>query len=133
MSMTRSSLYGKEILFIENHSTALSVEQLKKLIDTKLVLPEHFSTAYVDYNCSKGIYLGPGYQKDSRFYPLRFVADKKSGDTTDEIWVSSVTAGYGGEGPHGTLKCLEMMDFHLSEEEIDTLFSLKDAHLVYIK
>ena len=82
------------------------IKELRYLIKTKAIIPENFKVATLFYDTSKGI----GMEGSPFFYPLKFVNGE------EEVWLSSVTSGYTGTGPRGTLEALELMGFDVTEK-----------------
>ena len=95
-------------IYIDEYRTDLAVKGLKKLICDGIVYTDSVYLAKIDYNCLYGI---PSDENSGAHYPLQIFS---RGST---ILISGVSAGYGGEGPHGTLECLKLLGFKLSEEE----------------
>lgn len=129
MTTTRTSRDGKRIIMICTSYTDATVAELEKHLKYGLVRVEDYTSATLNYDCSEGC---PVATADSAIelpesYPLKF----KGADS--EVWCSAVSAGYRGQGPHGSLHCLEMMGFALSEEEKERLFTDKKAKLTFKK
>ncbi len=133
--MTRSPNYsglnhGER--YINVYTTDEAISTLRECIKSGIVQPEKYDSAYIVYDTNKGIGHDP---KKIDHYPLRFC----SSFNCPTIYISGVTAGYPGEGPHGTLKCLEMMLFDLTEDQKHSVLS-KEVHpggfedpIVYVK
>ena len=95
---------------VDESTSDAAVNSLLQLIHLGTIDPAKYNHAAIRYNCSKGLASDP---EDSEHYALIFSSTK--GDVPI-VYVGSVTAGYGGTGPHATLKCLEYMDFDASEK-----------------
>ena len=111
MTTTRTSRDGKRIIMICNDYTDATVEELAKHLNFRLIQSADYTSATLNYDCSEGcpIATAEGAIDLPESYPLKF----KGKDS--EVWCSAVTAGYRGQGPYGSLHCLEMMGFVLSE------------------
>lgn len=72
------------------------------------------NTARISYNLSKG--LPPVEDTDN--YPL--ILEGKFGFSPVSIYVTSVTAGYGGTGPHTMVDILKAAGFKFDESDILT-------------
>ena len=129
MTTTRISRDDKRIVIVCNDYTEGTLKELEKHLKYGLVRSEDYTSATLNYDCDKGCPIATceGAIDLPESYPLRFKG------ANSEVWCSAVTAGYRGEGPHGALRCLEMMGFILSEEEQEHLFSDKKARLVFEK
>ena len=99
---------GSTIIFVNEYSTDKSVYSVEKLLRSGNISKEDFTKAEIDYDCSKG--LDCDEDGKPKNFPLKVSGNKKT------LLVTGVTAGYGGTGPHGTLKILDMLGFGLSEE-----------------
>ena len=110
---------GEAIIYVDECITDNALAGLKRCIEKGQIDPSKFDKAHIYYDCLKGLDLNPEYI--TGHYPLMFI-DSKNGRY---VHVSGVTAGYGGTGPHGTLKCLEIMGFELSEEEKKSVLTKK--------
>ena len=105
------SLTRKErTIYIDEPYTENAIQALKECIVKGQINPANFETAIVVYDCNEGINENP---ESMSHYPLRFRSDKQDAF----VFVSGVTAGYGGTGPHGTVSCLEIMGFELTEAQ----------------
>lgn len=123
MPFIRGTIGGREVLRIAFDTTCDSVKALEKLVVDHLVLPERFTTALVDYTISKCIPCDTNRYEKASFYPLKF-ATPQDAKNYEEVWVSCCNAGYSGTGPHGTLECLRMMGFNISEKQEEELFGV---------
>ena len=95
-------------VYIDEYRTELAIKGLKKLIQDGVIYVNSIFLAKIDYNCLYGI---PANKDSEAHYPLRVFSNGSA------VLISGVSAGYGGEGPHGTLECLKLLGFRLSEEE----------------
>lgn len=131
MSTTCTFNKGKTILKIFNYYTEPSVEELRQLVEKKVIVPEKYTYASVDYNANEGFPVGETEElfRNPDFFPLKFYADNNN----VELWVSGVSAGYHGTGPRGTLDALEILGFKLTEDQEYELTSRKDIHFIYYK
>ena len=136
MSTTKKPLKGREVTQVYNTLTSASVSELQRHIIHHLILPEQFTTARVDYDVRKGIPCDEGHYNNPAYYPLKFFSGLNVKEP-EEIWVSCCNAGYSGTGPHGTLECLRMMGFNLSEKQEEELFGVNrttdQIHLEFSK
>ena len=114
---TRLSSTGEITAWLINESDSDNAAiMLGKLIAVGTFKPENYSYATINYDCSKGLDLDPDSEKH---FVLKFGSRKGF----PMIMVAPVTAGYGGSGPHCTLKCLEKMGFILSDEDVERILS----------
>ena len=102
------------IIKVLNRSTSESIQELKQLFAEGKISPDQLTSAHIKYDCKKGVglYGAPGY------YPLKFSGKK-------EVWVSCVTSGYNGEGPHGTIEALKIAGFVVTERTEDLIHTIK--------
>ena len=99
---------NETVLFIKEVTTERAVEALKSLIKINMISPELYNVCEVHYDIEKGL--------DENTYPVVFIGEYPflpQHLTPPVIKMSGVTAGYGGEGPHGTLEALELMGFNV--------------------
>lgn len=118
-------------LRIFNYTTEDTLAELEKHIRYGLVNPDDFIQAIIYYNANKGLPSDAPEKllNNTEYYPLRFI----SRDGSEELWLSCVTAGYHGEGPHGTVKAMELMGFKLTDAQKDVIFTRKIVNLIYTK
>lgn len=112
-----------KVFTIDEGTTDGAIRELRELITLKKVIPEDFLVATLRYNAHNGL----GAKGTSDFYPLKFISGE------DEVWVSSVNAGYEGRGPHGTLEALELMGFNISERVKTIVLGKKVTNELFIK
>ena len=100
------------VVVINNNTTEKDVREFEKAF-SKLSSKEHVKQAQVDYK-----YPLPAPDANPFSFPLVISTD-------DDIFfcILNVSAGYGGEGPHGTCKILEMCGFEFNRSRI-----LSDSH-----
>lgn len=104
------------ILLINATYTSGALKDLENLIQKRIIVPENFKTATLNYNAHKG--LGPYYGTPG-YFPLKFISEDM------EVWVAAVTAGYHGEGPRGTVEALCLMNFDVDYEMAEIIFTQK--------
>ena len=126
MSINSSIVRGVRRISLYFHTTENAINALKKLIDDKLISPEDFPEAVIKYRVG---FLPDAEPDNPHYFPLKFY-DKRG---TQEIWVSSVNAGYRGTGPHGTLEALKLMGFELTNNEKEEIFTNKNINLQLLK
>lgn len=118
---------GKSIRKIFETSTDASLNELKARINSGLFRPQDFDFVKIDYNCFEGLpYASPN---NPDYYPVKFISNSEN----IEVWLSAVSAGYRGEGPHGTVEALRIMGFELTEYDKEQIFTTKNAHLTFTK
>jgi len=122
MSIYTNFVDGVRRTFLFFGSTDAALKCLTKLINDNLVIPDEFNEAVITYDCAKGIGCD---ELDSSSYPLRFY----SRDKKNELWLSAVSAGYYGTGPHGTLRALALMGFEITKKEEEEIFTNKKINL----
>lgn len=105
-------------------TTDKALEELRYLVKEKFINPANFTKATLRYNAHRGL----GNEGTEEFYPLKFENDGKG-----EVWVSSVTAGYRGAGPRGTLEALKLMGFTVDEEMEKVILEKKITNEVFTK
>lgn len=98
---------------VDEPYTSPAIASVHYLIHHGYLDPKKMRHAHIYYDTKKGISLDPGLEK----YPLRIEGDETI------LYVNGVTAGYGGEGPHGTETILKMLDFDLTEEQSEKIFT----------
>ena len=101
-------------VYIDENYTDGAVLELKRAINNRVINPDQIHQADIVYDCLKGIDFDT---KSPSHYPLKFTGPGLT------VYVTAVTAGYGGKGPLGTLKCLELMGFSLTEDEKNSILS----------
>lgn len=126
MSIYSTIVRGTRRIFLYFSTTDSSIEGLLKLIKDNLLNPEEFCEAVIKYQVGQ---LPDGDPDNPSNYPLKFY--NRLGTT--EIWVSSVSAGYRGTGPHGTVEALRIMGFELTEEEKEEIFTNKRINMQLLK
>ena len=119
----------KTIRKIFNYTTSNSIHELEKHLQHRLILPETYCLATVNYNVDKGIPTGETNEisNNPEYYPLKFIS------VSEELWVSCVTAGDDGEGTHGTIRALQMMGFEVTASREEELLSTKNARFEFVK
>ena len=100
---------------VDEPYTSPAITSVHYLIHNGYVNPEDVLEAHIKYDTYNGLPLHP----DCEDYPLR-VNGKDF-----VLYVGGVSAGYGGEGPHGTACILELLGFNLSEFEEEQIYSKK--------
>lgn len=100
------------IVVINNNSTEKDIQDFERAFK-KLSSPERVKEALLDY-----AFPIPAPDSNPLNFPLVISTD-------DDIMfcILNVSAGYGGEGPHGTCKILKMCGFKFNEKIV-----LKDSH-----
>ena len=104
-----------KLYFIKNSSTEDSLRQLSRLFTSGQVKSDDIKSAHIKYDCDVGV----GPMGSTRYYPLTLKGDRV------EIHISCVTAGYRGNGPHGTIEALRVAGFDVTEEIEKTIFTRK--------
>jgi len=97
-------------LFIKETTTDRAISALKALIAENYIFPDLYNTVRISYDTSKGL----GYDT----YPVVFSGEYSflpENERPPVIFMSGVTAGYAGEGPHGTLTAMELMGFNVDD------------------
>ena len=105
---------SKHEVYIDASYTEASVQELERLIKIGIIHPEKLNKAEICYNCLLGLPLDPRLLDH---YPLQVTGAEEA------VYIGSVSAGYGGEGPHGTIKCLKLLGFNLSSEDEDSILT----------
>ena len=90
-------------------STADAMRVVNKLIDSKIIIPDNYSMAFLSFDVTKTPDSDPN--KDSH-YPLHFY-----GSRGGDLYVNGVTAGFNGPGSKGTLELLDIMGFKYSAQQ----------------
>lgn len=116
MGYSIAYLPDSQVVKIDETYTDGAIFQLQRSIDNGQVIPEKYDHASVIYDCDKSI---PYEENNPDHYPLKVFGKGQ------QLFISGVSAGYGGEGPHGTLKCLEMLGFKLTEDEEKLILTKK--------
>lgn len=101
-----------EEIRIDVGSTESAISIVQKLIDDKFISIDDFSWAYLRYNVK---HLPDSDVNSSKHYPLSIRG------SSIELNVSGVSAGYGGTGPSGTMKLLQMFGFKYTAEQEQTI------------
>lgn len=97
-----------EEIRIDVGSTDSAINIVQKLIDDKFIDIKDFSWAYLRYNVK---HLPDPDVNSSKHYPLSI----RGSDI--ELNISGISAGYGGTGPTGTMKLLQMFGFKYTAEQ----------------
>lgn len=131
MSTISTILRDKTVRKVFNFTTADTLAELQRHIKYNVINPAYYVLAKVDYNAHVGLPCGETDEviHNENYYPLKFI----SYNGREELWLSCVTAGYSGEGPHGTLKALRLMGFDVPGDREEELFTIKEAHFEFLK
>ena len=105
-------------------ATATTIEMLKNMIETGEINPGDFNAVTLTYNAHRGL----GAEGTPEFYPVKF-----KGVRNQELWLTYVTMGYGGEGPHGTQTALKLMEFDTVAANESLLFEQKVVNETFFK
>ncbi len=97
---------------IDVGATSDAIRLVQKLIEDKFIKPEDFYIAFLDYDVTK---LPDPDPSSGKHYPLHFMGSNV------ELYVSGVSAGYGGTGPTGTIKILEILGFKYTAQQEQTI------------
>ena len=100
---------GSQTIFVNEFSTDKAIFAVEKLIRSGNIKATAFNRAEIDYDCAKG--LDWDSNGTPTMFPLKIYGEKIS------LLVTGVTAGYGGTGPHGTIKIMKMLGFNLTEDD----------------
>jgi len=114
---------NRSTLVINFTSTSEALTHLKNLIQREVIHPEDFKLAQLSYNAHEGL----GECGTPKYFPLKFIGEYM------EVWVSSVAAGYRGEGPHGTIEALNLMGFEMDDEMKEVIFTKKVTAEIFNK
>lgn len=126
MSLTSYVVDGVRRFMLFFHTTDDALTALKRTIDTKLIIPEEFCKATLKYQARYSQEASPD---NPYYYPLKFY----NKTNTQELWISSVSAGYHGTGPQGTIKALEMMGFSLSYFQKEKILNTQNINMTIKK
>ena len=110
--MKHSDSMRTEEIRVDVGSTDNAIRVVQKLIDDKFIKPSDFTWAYLSYDVKH--LPDPDPFKNSH-YPLNFHG------SGIELYVSGVSAGYGGEGPAGTITILKMLGFKFTALQEQTI------------
>ena len=102
-------------IYIDESTTDGTIQQLRRCLSEGKISPNNYNVAYLWYKPSVGIPKG-----GIEHFPLQVIGPKTA------LYISGVTAGYGGEGPHGTITCLELLGFKLREKDKRAITSMND-------
>ena len=117
----------KHIITVDEYSTENAIEALNRLIRHGMIHPDDYISCDIDYDVTIGINWDAGTDSPEH-YPVKFHPASKNGY---HVWITSLTAGYGGTGPHGTLDALKLMGFHVTESEEHKILTQDDGpHVV---
>ena len=103
-----------ENITIKGDYTEASIVTLKTLIENGQIEPDKYTTAILEYDAQNNVE-----------FPLHFAGGKNIPDVS----ISKVSAGYNGIGSKGAIKCLELMKFKLSKQEIQEILTKKNQYI----
>lgn len=131
--MSTSSIFvgNRTIRKIFNQSCSSSIDELKKHIKFKLIIPEMYSSARLDFDVNVGIPAGNYNEcfENPDFFPLKFFTV----DGTEELWISGIRTGCHGPAPLGTIDALKLMGFTLTKNQENEIITSKHVHVIYRK
>lgn len=97
----------REICIWSPGVTDTAIEMLDENIMDGTIIPEEFNRASLCYKK-----LASDNPTDPDEYPLKVYSE----DGKTEVWISGITTGYRGTGPHGTVQALMLMGFEIDPE-----------------
>ena len=97
-------------IIVEASSSYVAEDAVMALLKGRFVA----KTARISYNLNKGL---PPIENPDK-YPL--ILDGMLGLSPVSVYVTSVTAGYGGTGPHAMVDILKAAGFKFDEDDILT-------------
>ncbi len=106
---------GSISIKVNEYTTDNSIRDINVLKNKGIIRLDMVQKAVIDYEFNRCTKAHEDMKEGD--YPLRLEGGKL------KVFVSAVSAGYGGEGPHGTVKILEILGFPITPSVEDKIFS----------